>query len=262
MLGAAAALGTFADASYWLQDMKQARIPPNLLTYNCYMSSCALNRERSAAQKCLAEMKKSGVAPDMNTYSLLIVACSRSNDPDSARRWLREMLASIGSKREAYVGVVEAFACASKVDSAMECFQEMRRQGFEPGLTTYCKMLRGAASCSPARADVAEEILRAMLQAGVTLNWRAREEGARAVGKRRLLEIESEPVKTEQHPSCRFFGGADKNLACSGDECSTASGSVQASTEEGLTPALSYPAPPGLAAPLLPRPPGLSEGSM
>jgi pentatricopeptide repeat protein len=267
VISAAAALGEWADAYLWLLEMKREGIRPTLLTYNCFMSSCARHHRQREAELCLTEMRQMGITPDSNTYSLLITACARCNDADGACRWMHEMVDSgLPTNKWAYAGVVEAFASTSEVDKASTWLDEMCEEGLDPSMATYCRVLCGAAACSPPRADVAEKILLAMRQGGMTLNWRARAEGARAVGQQRLSEIEAQelPLKEElgnflQPTRRRSLSDAEKDGACSGDDvCSTASGSIHASAEEAANDGYDIlAAPPGLASSLLARPPGL-----
>merc|ERR1719203_2349244 len=91
MINVHARSGDILQAEHWFQKMLEAKIQPDVVTYNALISSCARARDPDGAEAWLQRIFDSPVDPDVISYCMTIDACARSGDAHRAEKWLLRM---------------------------------------------------------------------------------------------------------------------------------------------------------------------------
>ncbi|KAF5223237.1 hypothetical protein ECC02_003777 [Trypanosoma cruzi] len=91
LLGFCAALRDVAQASYFIEEMKQNGVTPNVNTYNCLMSVLVESAPYSETLRVFMQMIEKGIKPTIRTYNTLSKAARIHGDYDRAFQLFEEM---------------------------------------------------------------------------------------------------------------------------------------------------------------------------
>ncbi|KAH9578917.1 Pentatricopeptide repeat [Trypanosoma melophagium] len=91
LLGFCAAVQDVAQASYFLEEMKQNGVIPDANTYNCLMSVLVESAPYEETLRVFQEMINEGVKPTVRTYNMIIKAAQINGDYDRAFQTFEEM---------------------------------------------------------------------------------------------------------------------------------------------------------------------------
>ena len=81
------------DVLYFLSDMRQRGMTPDIKCFNVVIAACARFHHAERALQLLADMRAAGVAPNTATYTALISACASQGWLDKAHQLMEELQA-------------------------------------------------------------------------------------------------------------------------------------------------------------------------
>merc|ERR1712176_1384464 len=125
----------------WLNRMIEARISPNILSYNAVLDGCAQVGDAEGVERWLRAMKERNIVPNTRSFTAALRCCARRGDPESALKWL-DTMRSVGPdvvpNEIAYNSAIRSCANAKPKASevAERLFQEMRANDLHPTVTT------------------------------------------------------------------------------------------------------------------------------
>lgn len=91
LLGYCAAVGDVAQASYFMQEMRDNGVPQDTNSYNCYMSALVGNTPYEETLKAFYEIADHNLKPSNRTYNTVIKAARVHNDYNRAFQLFEEM---------------------------------------------------------------------------------------------------------------------------------------------------------------------------
>lgn len=103
LLGYCAASKDVAQATYFVEEMKENRVPLDVNTYNCLMSVLVDTAPCTETLRVFTELTDDGVQPTVRTFNIALKAARMNND----------------------------------YDRVFQLFEEMKRRGVIPDVTTY-----------------------------------------------------------------------------------------------------------------------------
>jgi len=72
--------------------MREAGIPPNIVTYNTVMNAFAKIGRLNEVEKFYVELMDEALIPDGYTYGALVQACARAKRPDLAEQYFMQLM--------------------------------------------------------------------------------------------------------------------------------------------------------------------------
>ncbi|KAL3694877.1 hypothetical protein R1sor_008528 [Riccia sorocarpa] len=123
-------------------------LPAVNLHFNYMIQEFGNQGDLQGAFAAFRSMEGAGVKPDMYTYRTLIDACAHQGDAARASAVFKEIIRS-GNKPNVYVYNSLMNVHAGDTDTVWQIYEDMRRLGLEPDLTTYNIMLK---SCSVSKS--------------------------------------------------------------------------------------------------------------
>ncbi|WP_390623066.1 hypothetical protein ACEQUB_p00817 (plasmid) [Ralstonia syzygii] len=175
--------GDFARSMALFRAVKEAGIPPNVITYSAMISACEAAGRADEALALLDEFKAMGgddpvMRPNVVTYSAAISACEKAG-------WADEALALLGELKElarhdpalcpnvvTYSAAISACEKAGWVDEALALLDELRAMGeddpaLRPNVITYSAAI--SACMGAAQAGLARGLVAQAIQDGIVL---------------------------------------------------------------------------------------------
>eukprot|EP01134_Creolimax_fragrantissima_P005339 CFRG5339T1 len=127
--------------SVW-REMRELKVKPNVVTYNCVLSVHQKAGEWKEALELLHEMTTSGVQPTMVTYGTVMSACEKAGRVDATLDILETVRKSGLWLNEVVLGTA-AFACAKggKWKPALDLVREMEMTGLKVSPSVYSALL-------------------------------------------------------------------------------------------------------------------------
>ncbi|ORC88370.1 uncharacterized protein TM35_000172420 [Trypanosoma theileri] len=117
-------------------------IVPDSPTYDTLLGFCAAVRDVAQASYFLEEMKQNGVTPDANTYNCLMSVLVESAPYDETLRVFQEMInEGIKPTVRTYNMIIKAAQTNGDYDRAFQTFEEMKKRGLLPDVVTYNTLL-------------------------------------------------------------------------------------------------------------------------
>ncbi|CCW62782.1 unnamed protein product [Phytomonas sp. EM1] len=107
LLGFCAAVQDVAQATYFFEVMKEHNVPPDVNTYNCFISVLAGSAPYAEITRVFHEMCENGIKPTKRTYNTMLKAARFHDD----------------------------------YEGAFQLFEEMKKKGFIPDIITYNLLL-------------------------------------------------------------------------------------------------------------------------
>ncbi|BEU73771.1 hypothetical protein MAFF211271_33260 (plasmid) [Ralstonia syzygii subsp. indonesiensis] len=175
--------GDFARSMALFRAVKEAGIPPNVITYSAMISACEAAGRADEALALLDAFKAMGgddpvMRPNVVTYSAAISACEKAG-------WADEALALLGELKElarhdpalrpnvvTYSAAISACEKAGRVDEALALLDELRAMGeddpaLRPNVITYSAAI--SACMGAAQAGLARGLVAQAIQDGIVL---------------------------------------------------------------------------------------------
>eukprot|EP00933_Yihiella_yeosuensis_P051406 TRINITY_DN49337_c0_g1_i1.p1 TRINITY_DN49337_c0_g1~~TRINITY_DN49337_c0_g1_i1.p1 ORF type:complete len:568 (+),score=132.56 TRINITY_DN49337_c0_g1_i1:186-1889(+) len=161
--------GNMARAKYWLQEMRDAGIAPNTISYNILMDASVKSDNAEAAEWWLAKMLQDGVQANEVSYATVIHARAKRGETDLAENWLQRMLeAGIEPNIVSYNSLIYACGRKGDVDGAEKWLKEAESRGLEARVTTFTAVVDACAKCCD--VERAEKWMNRMAEANVEPN--------------------------------------------------------------------------------------------
>eukprot|EP00026_Physarum_polycephalum_P008568 Phypoly_transcript_08656.p1 GENE.Phypoly_transcript_08656~~Phypoly_transcript_08656.p1 ORF type:complete len:409 (+),score=87.58 Phypoly_transcript_08656:240-1466(+) len=166
IIGHAARTGNFADAWFWLQEMRKEKIRPNIITFNGIISELARQGEMLEAEKWVQEAQKEGLRFDHFTISSMAYGYASARKPRMVDFWM-EMLGKSGIPPNAptYSGVVAGFAKNKDMESAEKWHERMKKQGLK--LTGIAQNLMAQGYAEKGEVEKCSRFVYEMIEDGV-----------------------------------------------------------------------------------------------
>ncbi|VVA11747.1 PREDICTED: pentatricopeptide [Prunus dulcis] len=149
------------------QIVKEAQVNPNVWTCTIMIRGFCKRGEIENAKKVFDEMT---CEPNLITYNTMIHGFCLKGDFDSARRVFGQMRESEHCLPDTvtYTTLIDGYCKKGDLKEAMECMNEMGKQGCEPNLFTYNALIHGF--CLSGHVSEAKRMLTRMRLNGVKDN--------------------------------------------------------------------------------------------
>ncbi|XP_037496448.1 pentatricopeptide repeat-containing protein At1g62914, mitochondrial [Jatropha curcas] len=157
--------GRWEEASMQLNEMLEANITPNLITFSILVDGLCKCGRVSKAHGIVKLMIQRGIKPDVVTYSSLIYGLCNSGRWEEASVQLNEMLeANITPNLITFSILVDGLCKEGRV--AVPQLNGIIKLGIKPDVATYSSLMNGY--CLLNKMDQAREIFDMMLSKGCT----------------------------------------------------------------------------------------------
>ncbi|CAO2171104.1 unnamed protein product [Urochloa humidicola] len=125
-----------------------AGIQPDVVTYNTLMDGCVLTDDSAGALAFFNEMRSRGIAPSTVSYTTLMKAFAVSGQPKMAHKVFEEMERDprVAVDRAAWNMLVECYCRQGLVESAKQVVERMKERGVQPDVATYGSLAKGVAA--------------------------------------------------------------------------------------------------------------------
>merc|ERR1719235_567446 len=125
--------------------MRKKGIRPDAIVFNSLLDGCAKKQMPSLCEQVIRDMESAGVVPSNHSASILIKLYGRCKNLDAAFRVVNEMPQKYGFKANNAVYTCLMSACISNghLDKAMELRLRMQEERVMPDEKTYSTLLRG-----------------------------------------------------------------------------------------------------------------------
>ncbi|MCD9639993.1 hypothetical protein HAX54_025004 [Datura stramonium] len=131
------------DAEGFFKEMRDLRVEPDIVSYNCLVDVYCKGREMEKAFRVVEEMREKDITPDVITYTSLIGGLGLVGQPDKARHILKDMREyGCYPDAAAYNAAIRNFCIAKRIGDAYSLMDEMVSNGLSPNATTYNVFLR------------------------------------------------------------------------------------------------------------------------
>ncbi|XP_060169990.1 putative pentatricopeptide repeat-containing protein At1g02420 [Lycium barbarum] len=131
------------DAEVFFKEMRDLRVEPDVVSYNCLVDVYCKGREMEKAFRVVEEMREKDITPDVITYTTLIGGLGLVGQPDKAKHVLKEMREyGCYPDAAAYNAAIRNFCIAKRIGDAYGLMDEMVRNGLSPNATSYNVFLR------------------------------------------------------------------------------------------------------------------------
>ncbi|XP_057983977.1 pentatricopeptide repeat-containing protein At3g09650, chloroplastic [Malania oleifera] len=124
-----------------------ARILPDVVSYNTLIDGCILIDDSASALACFNEMRARGIAPTKISYTTLMKAFGLSGQPKLANKVFDEMMNDPRVKVDlpAWNMLIEGYCRLGLYGEAKKIVQKMRESGLHPNVSTYGSLANGIA---------------------------------------------------------------------------------------------------------------------
>ncbi|KAK7271425.1 hypothetical protein RJT34_27311 [Clitoria ternatea] len=141
-------LGKLDTARKFLNEMKERRLEPNVVTYNVLLNGVCrrvslhpderFERTIRNAEKVFDEMRSSGIEPDVTSFSIVLHVYSRAHKPQLCLDKLSLMKEKgICTNVVTYTSVIKCLCSCGRLEDGEALLDEMVRNGVSPGAATY-----------------------------------------------------------------------------------------------------------------------------
>ncbi|CAK8992579.1 Pentatricopeptide repeat-containing protein At5g02860 [Durusdinium trenchii] len=149
-ISACATSGRWEEALQLGDDASSESLHLNLISYNSMVSALSVGQDFQHARELqvLEDMHQAQVTPDIITYNALLGACTRRADWQTAMAWLDELSdASLVPDVVTYGTTLAVFDQAEQWEMALQLFLELQRSTVQPPCTLFNSAM---ASCERA----------------------------------------------------------------------------------------------------------------
>ncbi len=161
--------GKAEEALEIFNKMLDAAITPNVITYSAVISACEKGGKAEEALEIFNKMLDAGIKPDVITYNAVISACEKGGKAEEALEIFNKMLdAGITPDVITYSAVISAYEKGGKAEEALEIFNKMPDAGITPDVITYTAVI--SACAKGGKAEKALEIFNKMPDAAIKPN--------------------------------------------------------------------------------------------
>ncbi|GAQ84278.1 putative Pentatricopeptide repeat domain containing protein [Klebsormidium nitens] len=161
LMGAFTKAGRKAEALGFYEELLEADLRPNAVTYGTLMDMARPDLPKVRAW--FEQMKEDGVEPDRAVYHLMIDTLATNGQVDEARALLKEMeheLAGVsgGLKATPYVALAAGFAAVDRWEEAVDTLMRMRGRGMVVTTQTLVGVFQAASQNSGATVSMLLQI--------------------------------------------------------------------------------------------------------
>lgn len=118
------------EACALLHRMQKAGVKPDVVIYNCVLSSCVNGSDMQRARAIVQEMRQVAAEPDVITYCTLLKGCHAMGDLHGAKQVLILMAASGHRPKEiSYNTLINAAVTNGEFQIAWDTIEEMKKNG-------------------------------------------------------------------------------------------------------------------------------------
>ncbi|CAK9077169.1 Pentatricopeptide repeat-containing protein At2g31400 [Durusdinium trenchii] len=126
--------------------MPQAKVQPNVISYNSTIRACDKCGQWQQALKLFDAMPQAKVQPDVISYSAAISACEKGGQWQQALKLFDAMpQAKVQPDVISFNSTISACEKGSQWQHALRLFEAMSKQNVSPNLVTYNALLQSAA---------------------------------------------------------------------------------------------------------------------
>merc|ERR1719197_1726983 len=140
MLDACAKCCAMSKASMLLEDMREANVEPDIITYSTIIKGYCLEGDVDRAFSVLEEMKRDDkFTPDEIMYNSILDGCAKEHRVDDALKILDEMKAAgVGPSNYTLSILVKLLGHARRLNQAFSLVEELsKKNGFRPNVQVY-----------------------------------------------------------------------------------------------------------------------------
>ena len=158
--------GNFADAWFWLEEMRREGVRPNIITFNGMIGELARRGEMLEADKWAKEAQKEGLTYDQFTCSSMAYGYAKVKKAHLVDYWMG-ILEKTGNlpNAVAYSSVIAGFATNRDMESAKKWHDKMKKRGLK--LTGMALNLMAQGYAEKGEVEKCSEIVQEMIAEGV-----------------------------------------------------------------------------------------------
>merc|ERR1719311_1932474 len=145
MINACAGCGNMDRVSQLLEDMKESKVEPDIITYSTIVKGYCLAGDVDRAFEVLEEMKSSSkFAPDEILYNSLLDGCAKQHRVEEAVRLLDDMKQSgVAPSNFTLSILVKLMGRARRLNEAFALIEELcALHGFRPNIQVYTCLIQ------------------------------------------------------------------------------------------------------------------------
>jgi len=158
-------------AQQWLQQMTEASVPPNEVSYTTFINHCAKRGDIDGANHWFKEIRAADLRPNALSYTCMIRSYTNCGKTDNALVWFDNMFqACIAPDAVTYGLLIDAFAKEANYKSANGMMMRMRSASLKPNAIVYTSLLKACARSLPQLRGEAETHFRDMVRSNVRLD--------------------------------------------------------------------------------------------
>jgi len=145
-----------ARATGWFKRIEEAKLEPDLGSYNAVLASCAEAGDRDAASRWLNDISAAALQPDIRSYTIAIAACAGTIGSGDALQKAFDLFSEMGQAGinpdiDAYNALLKCYAKKDKTKDAVDWMLEsMRHDSVAPDGFSYAALMQ----CRVANGDV------------------------------------------------------------------------------------------------------------
>lgn len=127
-----------------VQDMHEAKVPPDVVTYSILIKASCNAGQVESAVKLFRQLRSHGLAFDEVAFNTLLLACSKAEQLEEAEEILGEMRAIGMAPTHVTVSIlVKMYGKAKMLDKAIDLSKMVERQyGMKPNLHVYTCLIQ------------------------------------------------------------------------------------------------------------------------
>merc|ERR1719263_2325398 len=145
MFDACARCGAMNHVPQLLEDMRQSKAEPDIITYSTLVKGFCLSGDVDRAFRVLEEMKSDGkFAPDEIMYNSLLDGCAKLHKVDDANKLLEEMQADgVNPSNYTLSILVKLFGRTRRLNQAFKIVEEISaKNGLRPNIHVYTCLMQ------------------------------------------------------------------------------------------------------------------------
>jgi pentatricopeptide repeat protein len=141
LMKAHVATGQMSRAFGLLEDMTQMDLL-DAFAFNILLEGLARRKQWRQAKELLEQMEQAGVRPDLMSYSHVITACVRASRMDEAKKTFRAMQdTGMVPNRQLYSTMMAGFGATGALNEAQQLFKQMQERRVRPNEYTMSSLV-------------------------------------------------------------------------------------------------------------------------